>query len=65
MPAADRRNGRRQVVVEMGVARAGNMPGGIGAPPRFRIGQDETAVHDHPARVVEMPGQGFGIDESG
>ena len=65
MPAADRGNGRRQVFVEMGITRAGNMPGGIGAPPRLRVAQDEAAVHDHPARVVEMPGQGFGVDESG
>jgi hypothetical protein len=49
----------------MGITRPGNMSGSISTLAGSRIGQDKTTIHDDPARVVNMPGQRLGVDESG
>jgi hypothetical protein len=49
----------------MGITRPGDMSGGISTLAGIGVGQDKTAIHDDPARVVKMPGQRLGVDEGG
>ena len=65
MASARGRYRRAQIVIKMGITRPGDMSGGICALAGTGIGQDKTAIHDDPARVVNMPGQRRGVNEGG
>jgi hypothetical protein len=41
------------------------MSDGMSALAGVGIGQDKTAIHNDPARVVKMPGQRLGVGECG
>jgi len=63
MTAGHWRNGRGKIVIQVRVARAGNMGNLVGTVSPVRIGQGEAAIHDHPARVVEVPRQRVGVNK--
>ena len=53
----------REVVIEMGVARTGNMAALVRRSARGRIRQREAAVDDDAAAAVELACQRWCVDE--
>jgi hypothetical protein len=54
MPALVCCRSSRQVLVEVRVARTGNVAAVVGRPARRRIGQGKTAIDDDPIRATEL-----------
>src|SRR5688500_6331194 len=53
----------REIVVEMRVARAGNVAALVRGAPRGRVRQRESAVHDEPIGPAEVARQSIDVDE--
>jgi hypothetical protein len=45
-----------EIVVQVGVHRAGDVGLGVGAPPGGRVAQVKAAVHHHPGGVIQKSG---------
>ena len=57
MAAGRRRPRRGQVVVEVRIVRAGNMPGPVGGLTRVWPTQIEATIHHNPTRMPKTRGQ--------
>src|SRR6185295_8495466 len=63
MPAGRRRDRRGQIAREVGVVRAGDVPGLPGAKARGRIRELGTAVHDEQIGLAEAGGKCLDADQ--
>jgi hypothetical protein len=63
MAAGVRSNGRRQVSIEVGVARSGDMRPQVRLAPGLRVHEIETAVNDGQPRLAQQFLQGMHVDQ--